>query len=51
MPQQFSKRLDELNPILKLDYRFELVEIVIDRPLDRRTHLHNLPYMRLDMAL
>lgn len=51
LPQQFPKRLDELNPILELDYSFELVEIVIDRPLDRGTHLHDLPDMRLDMAL
>lgn len=50
-PQQFPKRLSELKPILKLDYRFELVEIVIDRPLDRRTHFHDLPDMRLDMTL
>lgn len=50
-PQQFPKCLSELKPILKLDYRFELVEIVIDRPLDRSTHLHDLPDMRLDMAL
>ena len=51
MPEQLPKRLDELSPIFELHNRLELVEIVIDRSLDRRTHLHDLPDMRLDMAL
>lgn len=50
LPQQLAKRLDELNPILKLHDGLEFVEIVVDGPLDRGAHLHDLPDMRLYMA-